>query len=242
MTQCRFRRFASRAFVGAVSAILLLTTPTLAAQRPRQSLESIEKTAREFVKSHFGNLQHVQVEGETLDTRLRLSACAKALEAFWPPGAAKQGNTSVGVRCTDNHPWSLYVPLRIAVYKQVWVSSRPLQRGELVEAQDLRLELRNVATLMQGYTLDKAVLQGHKLKRTTREGQVLTPRMVETPKTIKRGQAVTLVAHTQGMEVRMSGTALTDGVLGELIKVRNLSSRRVVEGEVIGPGTIRVWL
>jgi flagella basal body P-ring formation protein FlgA len=40
----------------------------------------------------------------------------------------------------------------------------------------------------------------------------------------------------------MSGKALADGVAGQRVQVRNLSSRRVVEGTVVAPGLIRVSL
>ena len=39
---------------------------------------------------------------------------------------------------------------------------------------------------------------------------------------------------------RMAGEALQDGAKGEMIRVRNLSSRQELQGEVVAPGLVRV--
>jgi flagella basal body P-ring formation protein FlgA len=49
-------------------------------------------------------------------------------------------------------------------------------------------------------------------------------------KAVQRGQAVTLMADTDGMQVRMAGRALTDGLVNQRVKVQNLSSGKIVEG------------
>jgi flagella basal body P-ring formation protein FlgA len=62
---------------------------------------------------------------------------------------------------------------------------------------------------------------------------------VESQKLVKRGQQVVLLAQTSSIIVKMSGKAMADGAAGEKIKVKNLSSDRVIEGIVTENGSVR---
>jgi len=57
---------------------------------------------------------------------------------------------------------------------------------------------------------------------------------------VKRGEPVALVAGGGGFEVRMAGRALADAGTGEVVRVENLSSRRILSGVVAAPGEVRV--
>jgi flagella basal body P-ring formation protein FlgA len=59
---------------------------------------------------------------------------------------------------------------------------------------------------------------------------------------VRRGQKVVILAKIEGLRVKMQGIALQDGSQGMTIKVKNKSSRRIIEGTVIRPGTIMVNL
>lgn len=206
-----------------------------------QDLETLRTTAAEFVKAKAlepGLM--VTVEASQLDPRLRLVACPQPLQAFLPVGARQLGNSSVGVRCPGD--WSVYVPVHVSALVEVIIASRPLQRGATLGAADLRHERRDLATLAYGYVLHSEQAVGKQLARSISEGTPLTPNLLTAPQWVKRGERVTVVAQVGGMEVRMNGEALTDGTEGALVRVRNLSSTRVVEGTVIAQGVIQVRL
>ena len=59
---------------------------------------------------------------------------------------------------------------------------------------------------------------------------------------IHRGQQVTLIAGSEGFQVRMNAIALSDGRISERIRVQNLSSQRVVEGVVRSDSVVEVPL
>ena len=73
--------------------------------------EDIEKTAEQFVHKHLEEIQadRFDIRIRPLDQRLRLSQCETPLEAFLPPGARLYGKTTVGVRCTGDKPWKIFV-------------------------------------------------------------------------------------------------------------------------------------
>jgi flagella basal body P-ring formation protein FlgA len=177
-----------------------------------------------------------------LDPRLRLKQCGEPLDAF-PTGTRRFiGATTVGVRCGGPNPWSLYVSARVAVQESVLVAARPLARGETLGTADVRLVERDLSNLHHGYFEKPGQAVGKVLKQRVSEGDVIRPTQLTEPKMVHRGQRVVLTAEAAGLQVRMAGKALADGATGDWIKVQNLSSNRIVEGEVIAAGVVKIKL
>ncbi len=207
-----------------------------------QSHESIREAAARYARQ-LAEAEHgpdVEVKPGRLDHRLRLARCDQPLETFTPPGRRALGNTTVGVRCNGSNPWTLYVPVTIDVYTEVVVAAVSLPRGEIIDRSKVKVTRYNLARLPQGYFRDLSQVEGMTTRRNVSAGQPLIPSMLRAQRVIERGQRVTMLAGIPGLEVRMPGEALSNGARGERIRVRNLSSRRVVEGVVVEAGVVRV--
>ncbi|WP_456445300.1 flagellar basal body P-ring formation chaperone FlgA [Thiolapillus sp.] len=229
-----------------LSAMLLLpfSSAETASQEAAQyqSHESILSVAKSFMKKYNRDVDSKSIEIETgrLDARLHLHQCDQELEAFLPSGGRTMGNMTVGVRCPGSKPWSLYVPVTVKVFDEVVVTTQALPRNTLLQRSHLKLARRNLAKLPQGYFMDPAKLVGMKLKRNLGAGLPLTHTMIKAQTVIKRGQQVMLVSRSQGLSVHMQGKAMASGAAGDLIKVKNLSSKRIVEGTVTSAGEVLV--
>lgn len=225
--------------IGLLCLAAVTAVTTHAAQTP-QSHADIAAAAREFLDGKLrGAYASYQIEIGALDPRLRLAPCAKPLHAFLPPGSRLPGNTTVGVSCGGASPWTLYVPAKAKVMNEVVVLRRLVTRDTPITADDVGLELREIETAAE-YIRDPAQVMGKLAKRPLAANTVLTPAMLSTPRLVRRGQQVVLVAATPGMDVRVQGIALDEGGAGDLIKVRNVSSKRVVEATVIEAGVAQV--
>lgn len=207
-----------------------------------QAHESIHARVRDYVRERIPESQRAdaRIELSRLDPRLRLPACSDPLQAFANGDRPAIGALSVGVRCAGEQPWTLYVQVRVAVFGSVVVVARPLARGARLQAQDLEVVRRDLAALPRGYfdTIDAVV--GNLARQSLPAGQVLQANQVESPRLVRRGEKVILRVSSSGFEVSMSGSALSDGVMGQRIQVRNDRSKRVVEGEVVAVGAVRV--
>jgi flagella basal body P-ring formation protein FlgA len=62
------------------------------------------------------------------------------------------------------------------------------------------------------------------------------------PSLVARNQPVTLLLDAPGITLTAAGRALDAAPRGAMVPVMNLASRAVLEGEVIGPGRVRVAL
>jgi len=229
----------SRLCMGLCMGLLLVATAQ--ASEPHENILAV---ASDFITAEaqalHGEAFEIHVTPGRLDPRLRLRECEAGLQAFMAPGARLSGSSTAGVRCLGPVTWSLYVPVRISVMGDVLVLAQPQPRGTLLDVSQLRLERHDVGSLPGGYLNDPKAATNMVLRRALSAGTVLTPQMVEPQRLVRRGQRVTLLAEGSAIAVRVEGEALGDGSRGEQIRVRNLSSRRVVEGIVLSHGVVSV--
>lgn len=107
---------------------------------------------------------------------------------------------------------------------------RPKLAGDRLAPADLMQVQADSSGLPLGYFTDPDELTGTVLKRALGAGVILTNQVLQSAQGIVRGQAVTLMAETGGVEVRMKGRAMSEGGVNQRIKVRNESSGKILEG------------
>lgn len=230
---------------GAIAGLCLfiLLGPGTAWASERQSHEAILEAARSLLAAEASSSHpdaRIEIETGRLDPRLLLPACPAPLEAFRTTSTPPAGNLTVGVRCPSGTGWTVYAPATVSVHVPVVVLARAQTRGAILTSDDIRIDERNIGALSGGYLLDPSRALGMELRRNLPVGTVLTANAVTAARIIQRGQSVTLIAEGASVTVRMNGEALEDGTAGTRIRVRNLSSKRVVEGVVDGPGIVRI--
>jgi len=205
------------------------------------ALDNIEQVAFEYALTQAQeNFDNPQIAMGTLDQRLRLQACDTRLDVFNNVAGTGIGNQTIGVKCSSPVAWTVYVPVKVKVLKAVVVAVKPLSANQVITAADVKLQQKDIGSLRQGYMDNIRQLVGQQLKYSVALGTVLKPSSVQAQKVVRRGEHIMLVAVAGKMEVRMSGTALSDAGLGQRVRVKNSSSKRVVEGVVDGPGIVKV--
>lgn len=195
-----------------------------------QSPDTIRQTAMAAVPG--AGTAGVEVDA-VVDPALRMPLCVETLRA--QPATAG----TMEVVCPGGAGWRLYVPVRVRRLQDVLVLQRNLSAGEAISGAVVALENRDVAKFT-GALVDPQAIQGYSLRRPLAAGTVLTAADVLSPRLIRRGDSVTLVARAGGIEVRAMGRALGDAGQGERIGVENLSSRRMLQGVVGSSGEVEV--
>jgi flagella basal body P-ring formation protein FlgA len=208
-----------------------------------QSIDTIEQVAYEFsLAKAQESYDNPQVVIGKLDTRLRLQTCNGTLNAFSKNTTAWLGKKTVGVKCDSPVAWTVYIPVQIKIFKPVYIAVRSLEAKTIITQQDLKLQQWDVGSLRQGYVKASKLIIGQQLKYSLAMGTVINSTHLRPQKVVRRGEYITLVAVAGKMEVRMNGTALSDASLGQRIKVKNTSSKRIVEGIVDAPGIVKIQL
>src|SRR3989344_1414262 len=234
--------------VASFALVILLTgyaisSPLTALANEAQSLDSIRQVARNFALN-TAKLPGITTEAEvgSLDSRLRLALCPAPLMAFLPAGAKLSGNATVGVRCQDSKPWTVYVPVRVKLNGQVLVATRPMARGAIIKETDVRLETRDMATLPVAPLTESSQAVGKLAKRALGIGTVISVNELQVPRLVRRGDRITILAAESGIEVRANGEALMDGAEGDRIRVRNSLTDKVIQATVMSAGLVQVNL
>lgn len=208
-----------------------------------ESLKRLEQHARDFLLSQNNETaDDVRVRVVPIDRRLRLARCTGPVIAFLPSAAQTTGNTTVGLRCDGSTQWELFVSARVIASAPVLVAARPLARGTILDAGDLRSEKHDLSRLQRGYETQIDRLVGKQLKRRLRAGAVITPQLLTSPVLVRRGKTVPIIVERNGMKVRGTGVALGDAAAGETLRARSPSSSRIVEGRVNEAGELRINL
>jgi len=206
-----------------------------------QALGDVQDTAIRFLAERLGAAgDGTHVEAGFLDPRLKLPRCGQPLTAFLNPGADVNRITTVGVRCSGDKPWKVYVPVSVVATANVAIATRHLPRGTVITADSLRLERREVTRLRSGYFGSIEAAVGLRVSQPILKGRTLSPGQLEADHVVRRGQSVTLVVASGGLKLNMAGKALIDGAIGQRIRVENSSSGRVVEGIVRSPEHVEI--
>ena len=205
-----------------------------------QSHQSLRKAAITFLESELATTPDAEISVHDFDKRLRLHQCSEPLQTFWPLGNKQLGSTTVGIRCNGDKPWKIFVGAHIHIYKYVWVSKTSLNRNQVLDLASVNKEKRDITRLPGGYLLADTPIAGMQIKRNIPANQILTNAILGSQKIIKRGDRITIISRFNGIEVRATGIALSDGSKGERIKVKNSRSKREIEAYVSGKHLVLV--
>lgn len=217
--------------------ILWLALQCTQALAAAQDHESIRASVIAFVQQQTAALPgRVSYRVDEIDRRIVLPQCGK-LEAFLPAGSQLTGKTSVGVRCTENNGWSIFVPVQIKISLDLLVSARQLPSGHTLHQEDLAAQTTEV-TRAGGMTDPKQVT-GKVLRYGVAAGQILREDMLRPPYSVMQGQAVQLVVQGSRFSIRSAGVALNNAGEGQPVKVRN-DAGVVVSGVARADGVVEV--
>ncbi|MCP4874056.1 MAG: flagellar basal body P-ring formation protein FlgA [Gammaproteobacteria bacterium] len=220
----------------------LLTFHALALQaKDFQSLASMRMQSESFIMNYpYESPYPPAVQLGILDSRLRLKACPEALSIDFARRSMIKGNTAILVRCPIKSGWKIHLPVRIDVFDDVAVAAKPLLKGQNIDDAAVTFQKQNIARLKNGYYAKKSSIHQLQSRRNLARGTVLTPANLSPRLLVRSGQQVTLVLTYNGLQIKSSGKALQSASLGQVVRVRNSQSQKVVEGVVSGEALVRV--
>ena len=82
---------------------------------------------------------------------------------------------------------------------------------------------------------------GMVVHRPIRSGSVIKAQDIKAPIIVAKGETITLLANQGALQVSSEGVALSNGKMGEQIRVQNAHSRRIIDARVVGAGRAEVW-
>lgn len=123
---------------------------------------------------------------------------------------------------------------------EVPVVVRRFRSGQRIEAQDLGFDYVDARRLDKGMVMREGELIGKVTRRPLRMHQPVRRSDLDEPPVVERDDLVVMSYSVGNILLRTVGHALDTGAVGDMVRVRNASSKRVVHGRVAAPGEVEV--
>lgn len=215
------------------------TAPTAAAGI--ENIEQLRQETAKFIAEEYrnSNASKTEVKVGGLDPRLHLAKCEQPIAFKLQDAVGNGGNISVQLTCPGLSRWTILVPAQAIVYRPMAVASRNLQRGELVGNGDIDVSILDASQYRQGYTSNPEDIIGKEIRYPVSKGDAFRESMLDAPLAIKRGDEVSVEALAGSIRVVTSGTAVSDGRIGQKIRIKNNQSAKILSATVIGAGRVQ---
>lgn len=130
--------------------------------------------------------------------------------------------------------------LQINLFQNVLVAKEPIRTGETLTSDLFVLTRREVTTLSDPPVVVAKELEGMSAARPIVAGKTLTHSFMQKQEIIKRGDLVTIEYDAANLKITASGEAKEPGSQGETIKVKNISSNRIISAVVQDEKTVKI--
>ena len=134
----------------------------------------------------------------------------------------------------------LWVNATISVVANVVVAQRPLGKHQYIRLEDMAVERRDLATIGNEPITRLEDVLGNRTTRMIYPHTVLQADMIALPPMVKRGDIVKIVADSGSMTITATGLVRQQGRKGDVVRVMNTDSKRIILARVTGPGAVKV--
>ena len=152
------------------------------------------------------------------------------------------GRTSFTVRFSkgDTVVREEAVRVRIEVFTDLVVSTRGIMRDAVIGSDDVTVTSKWMDTAPAGILTDAAEVVGKKAVMRLNAGTEISRTMLRSVPVVKKGEAVRIVLESGPMVISAVGLCQEDGGKGDLVRVQNISSKKIIFARVMGSSLVRV--
>lgn len=240
-----FRFFLTIFLLPLFSSIAALANADHPANARKQIFISVQQQAMELIRQEAKRRQWTDYQAKMNlfipDEVSQYEVCPQPLAVSMPNGDLPDlHRLRFDVRCKSPYGWYVAVIVKPDIYLPVIVASTPLERGQVIDADSIAIKKMNISSTRGDYQTQPDKIIGMAVKRRIRDRQPISLSQLESPLLVERGQRVLMIAGQNGVEARTVGEAMKKGRKGEIIKVKNESSGRVVSAVVADVGVVNM--
>jgi flagellar basal body P-ring formation protein FlgA len=128
----------------------------------------------------------------------------------------------------------------IEVRENYVTTARVVKRNTIIEAGDLQIAGRWVRNPSLKSIGDMEAIVGKRLIMDLGPDREITKAMIKEPVLVKKGEVVRIVLDNGQMSITATGVAEEEGVDRQRIRVKNLSSQKVIIAKVMGESFVSI--
>ena len=133
-----------------------------------------------------------------------------------------------------------HVKTTLWVLMDVVVSTKSLSSGTVLGAGDVKVMQKWYDAVPQNRISDLKEVIGKKLSVSINPHMEITKNVLKDCPIVRRNQPVRIVLDNGTLCITASGVAQEDGILGEVVRVQNTASKRVIHARVKGNALVAV--
>ena len=134
------------------------------------------------------------------------------------------------------------VPVQARLWRDIPITRSTLQRGQPLSEAEFGFDRRDLLALRDPLAELPTRLERYEAAENIPAGAPLSARAVRLKAIISRGQLADAIVQDGAMIISLKVEVLDDGMPGQIIRVRNLQSRRELRGKVQDEKTIAITL
>jgi flagellar basal body P-ring formation protein FlgA len=112
--------------------------------------------------------------------------------------------------------------------------------GREIFEDDIEFKAERLSKVGRNVITDAGMLLGKSPRRSIRPGMAVSMNNLGDPVTVEKGKLVAVILQRGGMYLSISGRTLEAGGTGDIIRVENINSRKVIQAEVVSERQVRI--
>jgi flagella basal body P-ring formation protein FlgA len=125
-------------------------------------------------------------------------------------------------------------------FLMVPIAKRHIKFGEILQDQDISTTKIRIEAIPQGSATNVAEIVGMQTKKYISPGKMFKLADIVLPHVIKNGDPVNIVYSSGSIGLKTLGMSMSNGAVGDTIKVKNTSSGAIILGQIINKNTVKV--
>lgn len=128
---------------------------------------------------------------------------------------------------------------QLKIERPVYVLKRSLNAGQILKDEDLILSKKESVTSQVAID-NKDQLVNARLIRSLQKGSVIKSSDLKMQYAIQRGESVKVVSQNEDFELSIEAISEQNGLVGEVVKLKNPNSRKELTGVVTAKGVVEL--
>lgn len=222
--------------------VILTGAEEVTVSRSHQQIDGqkFAEAATEFVKNNLPDKSICEIVPVRLPNSLIISGSGDAVtfKCWVVSYRGNQCKVQTTAVCDGKQVGTRETVFLCGYQTQKIVATAPIAKGQVISQDNVKIE---AAVSNSPQPADWAVPYGQIAKRSFDTGAEIQPHMVASPAPevmLKRNQTVAIVISRPGFVATAAGTALEEGAAGQLIKVKNTDSQKIIMAKVMDDGTV----
>ncbi len=190
----------------------------------------LSKKVESFIKKHYKNIEIEKISLPNINFEVIGTPKIKVI-------SKGSTNSYMYFDIFINH-YKTSASVRYFKTTKAVVAKRYIPKGSIISYDDVKID-KVKAKNDERYFTNINKLIGKKLRFAVKKGQPITLKYLEKEYYVFRNTNVEVLYEKNGFRIRLLGRALENGELGDLIRVRNTSSGKVILCKVIGKNKVK---